>query len=230
MSRRLLGAFLRCSATGPIRHRVDHCDRIESTVVVGPGSGDLIGGRAKVSLGRHFLEAGFVVLPSRPLGSERDVFEEQVEDEHSCSLPPGVEEDGAEHCLEGIREDRFLFPAAGLVFALAQQQLWADADPPTDFSERGGVHNRSSQLRELTLGKVGVVVVDVIGDGEPEHCIAEKLEALIRLGFIRFGAEAPVREREAKQGRFNKLVAELVDQFRDVGCLVQDSAPTCPNT
>lgn len=189
---------------------------------------DQIGRRAEAALGCEFLESRLVVLPSGPLGTEGDVVDHQIQHELLGRLPAGVDENGTEKSLQRVGQDRFFLAAAGLILALAEQQMVTDVDSSADVSERRGVDDRSPQFGELPLGKVGVVVVDEVGDSQPENGVAQELEALIRFGDVILGAIAPMCEREDEKRRVLELVAESFGEFDRAVLVVQDWAPTCP--
>ena len=61
--------------------------------------------------------------------------------------------------------------------------------------ERDHVHDRGPQLGERAFGEIGVLGVRHIGHDEPEHGIAQELQALVRdLGAVLERVRA-VRER-----------------------------------
>jgi hypothetical protein len=58
----------------------------------------------------------------------------------------------------------------------------------------------------------------MLGEGEPEHGVAEELETLVRLGAGVFGAPAPVGEGELEERAVVEPVVEAVEQPVEVGC------------
>ena len=64
------------------------------------------------------------------------------------------------------------------------------------------------ELRELAFGELRVLDVDVIGDAEAEHRVAEELHALVGLRVGVLGAVRPVDERGIEVPTIDELVAE----------------------
>ena len=88
------------------------------------------------------------------------------------------------------------------LLALAQQQVGAQAvvgQMPPDVGQRVGVDDAGAQLGQITLGAVGVAVVELLGDGQPEHRVAEELQALVGGQPAVLVGVAAVRERDGEQ-------------------------------
>ena len=66
-----------------------------------------------------------------------------------------VEVHGGDDGFERVGEDRLLGPAAGRVFALAEQQVRAEVELHRDFGEHARVHDARAHLGELAFGERG---------------------------------------------------------------------------
>ena len=49
----------------------------------------------------------------------------------------------------------------------------------SNFSKRDRVDHASAKLGELAFGELGVMYKNLVGYGQPEHGIAQKLEAFV---------------------------------------------------
>ena len=75
-----------------------------------------------------------------------------------------------------------LSASAGILLTLAQQQVGAKpviSQVATDIGQRMGVDDAGPQLGQIPLGPVGMPVVELLGDRQPEHGVAEELQALV---------------------------------------------------
>ncbi len=194
------------------------------------GGRDLVVRRRERLLSSELLESGLVVLAARTFSAESDVVEQKTEHDLGRALPAGVDEHCSEDCFEGVGQDRFLVTTARLILASTEQQLRANTDPASDLGQRCGVHDRRSELRQLTFRQISVDAEDVLGDSESENSITKELEPFVRLGCIGLGAVTPVGERELEQSGIGELVSQVAGEIVRVGRLVQESAPTWPKT
>ena len=108
----------------------------------------------------------------------------------------------ADQRLERVGEDRVLLAAAGGLLAAAQQQVRADAalaQPPGDPGQRGHVDHGGTQLGQLALGEVGLAAVELVGDDQPEHRVAQELQALVGRQAAVLVREGPVGQRQPEQ-------------------------------
>lgn len=186
----------------------------------------MVARRMEGTLGSKLLEASFVVLTPGPFRTDRDVVDHEIEHDFGRSCPSSINKDGAENCFERVSKDRFFIAAARLVLAPAEQHLRSYADATSHHCKRCGVDDRGSEFGQLPLGQVGINVVDVFGDRQPEYGVAKELEPFIRLGCIRLCAIAPMSESQLQKCGVSELVPDCSSQFLGVGRLVQESAPT----
>ena len=90
-----------------------------------------------------------------------------------------------------------------------------ELDLDRDAGEHLGVHDGRPELRELTLGQLGVRRVDVVGHGQPEHGVAEELHPLVRLDIRVLGTEGPVDQGLLEVSVLRELVRERGLEPRD---------------
>jgi hypothetical protein len=119
-------------------------------------------------------------------------------DEGERRLPPEGDEGRADEGFDGVGENRVLVPAAGQLFALAEQDVLADAVPARDRRQSARVDHGRAHLGQLALRQIRVVVEQRFGGHEAEHGIAEELEALIGGDPTGLEGEGTMRERETK--------------------------------
>ncbi len=204
---------------------MDQRDRHETLVVVWPRTGDAVDGRAQFELGRQFLQSGLVVESPGPFRTVNDLLPKALENDLVGPRPVTVDVDRTDHSLEGIGENGLLGAAARHFFTPTEAKIFAQPDVLGHVGQRRGVHHRRPQLGQLTLGKIGVGVVDVRGDRQADNSITKELEPLVRFGVVVLGAVAPVREREGQKRFVTKRIAQsLIEGVLAVGS-DQDSAP-----
>src|SRR4029077_4995556 len=107
-----------------------------------------------------------------------------------------IDEDGAEHRLAGIGEDRLLAPAAAVGLASAHQDELAELPILRDLGAGLGAHELIVAPRKLPFARLGKARGQEFGNGEPEAAVAEKFEPLVVLVRLERGACAGGRERK----------------------------------
>ena len=85
------------------------------------------------------------------------------------------------------------------------------AEPPGDAGQRRHVDDRGTQLGQLPLGEVRLAAVELVGDDEAEHRVAEELQALVGRQPAVLVGEGPVGQRQPEQA-VGQLDAEGVAQ------------------
>src|SRR2546422_10628274 len=125
---------------------------------------------------------------------------------------PGVEEDRAEHRLEGVREQRLQTTAAAFGDALPEVEVAAKVELLRELGEGVRVDHRRARLRELALGRAGVMLVEVLGRDQLQDSVAEVLEALVvaRRNRRRFIGERAVGDRFEQQPGVAKVDSDLL--------------------
>src|SRR5262245_11591190 len=194
--RDLFGLLLGPALAGPAGDAADRHGHVEAAGVVGAfGQGLVLGGLVEAS-GRQLLEAALVVLAAGPTGVRlRDPAAEQPQHEVVGLAHAGRHVDRAEHGLERVGQDRRLLAAAGLLLALAEQQVVAEVELVGHLGQRDGVDGRLAAVGQLALAEPGVGVEGMVGDDGPEHRVAEELEPFVGVvaGVLR--TPRPVDER-----------------------------------
>ncbi len=96
-------------------------------------------------------------------------------------IEAGIGEDRAEHGLAGIGEDRLLAAPTAQSLAAAHQDEIAELPGLRHLGAGLGADQMIEPAGKLALIGVGELVGEKLGDGEPEHAVAEELEPLIVL-------------------------------------------------
>ena len=81
-----------------------------------------------------------------------------------------VEIDCAKQGFDTIGQDARLVGAAGVLLALAQQQVGTETvvgKGAADVGQRLGVDDAGAQFGQIALRAIGVPVVELLGDGQP---------------------------------------------------------------
>src|SRR5258706_4700873 len=143
-----------------------------------------------------------ILCHRQPFGA----FEPVGEELGDCALhriESAIEEDRAEQCFERVGEDRRAAEATALELAFAQPQPVTEPQAECGPGERGLVHERRAQARQVALGKVGEALIEEYRDGAVEKSVAEEFEPLV----VR-RAEAAMRERLAGECGIGEGVSE----------------------
>ena len=167
---------------------------------------------------RHFPEEdltdlldGGLVIPvdggEFPLLDER--FEEPA-DEGGGPVETAVEVHRGDDGFEGVCQKRGFHPAAGTLFPLAEQKVFADSEPPGQFRQRLFVDDGGPQFRELSLGMVGEFSHQHVADGQFQDGVAQKLQPFVvpaGEGGILVD-ERPVRQGVVQKSDIREMPAE----------------------
>ena len=119
--------------------------------------------------------------------------------------------DRAEDCLDGVREDGVLILPVGLHLAAAEKDVLPQPEVAGQSRERIHIHNSRAHLGDIGLAALRELCVQLLGDRQSEHGIAEELEALVVRHVVIL-----VREGTVRQSQPQHLVGEL-----DPPCLQQ---------
>ena len=186
---------------------------------------DLVARELVEGLRRELLQPGLVVVPAGSGRALDDARLEQPQHELAGGVPSTVEVDGGDHGLHGVGEDRRLVASARRFLPLAEEQRPAQLRFAGDLGEHLTVDDRGSQLGQLAFRHVGVLGDHVVGDDEPEHGVAEELEALVRQRVGMLGAVRAVRERPLDQLGVAELEPEHGIQTARPGVLPSPTTP-----
>src|SRR4051794_6147354 len=222
----LLGGLLGAAAAGAVHGAGVGDGSGESLGVVGAGVLDQVAGGTESPGSAQFLEAGLPVQAGAAGGRFGQQRVEQAVHERSGRVQATTEVHRPDQRLEGVGEDRVLLPAAGRLLPTAQEQVRADAavtEPARDLGEGRHVDHRRPQLRQLALGEVRLAAVELVGDDQAEHRVAQELQALV-------GGQAAVlvRERPVGQRQTEQPVGQLDAQgvVQPTGSLLSVRGPT----
>ena len=139
-------------------------------------------------------------------------------------LEPAVEVHRGDDRLHRVGQDRRLGAPARRVLALAEPQRRTEVELLRDLGQRLGAHDRGAQLRQLALGHLGVVLVDVVGDDEAEHGVTEELEPLVRVLDAVLRAVRTMGQGAVEEGVIGEFPTERDLQPR-IECRVDGTAP-----
>ncbi|BCP27428.1 hypothetical protein MINTM025_37840 [Mycobacterium intracellulare] len=73
------------------------------------------------------------------------------------------------------------------------------AELSPDVGQRLGVDDAGPQLGQVPLAAIGMAVVELVGDGQAQHGVAEKLQPLVGRQPAVFVGVAAVRQRQGQQ-------------------------------
>ena len=173
--RHLLGRSLGPAPAAALDGIVEGDLRRVLTPVTGTGGGhDPVLGSGQEPLLGHLLQPSLVVVVGPGLDVDQAAGEEPVGSPVSL-----VEEDGADHGLESVGQDRLQRAGAGLVRAFAQGQVVAETPARGQPGQAPGVDDGGAQPGQLALVRGLVSVVQVLGGDQLEDRIAQVLEALV---------------------------------------------------
>ena len=162
------------------------------------GAHAVVVGRDAVALLDDLLQPSLVVLVLDRLRQRPEAVQVVV----VGRVVPGVEEDGAQHRLEGVGEQRLQAAAAALGDALAQVQEVPEPELLAQGRQGVGVDHGGAQLRHLALAGARPQLEQVLRRDELEHRVAEVLEPLVvaRRHVRTLVGERAVGQRLAQQG------------------------------
>ena len=92
-----------------------------------------------------------------------------------------VEIDGSNHGLHCCGQYRILVASAGGFHPAPDQQPLAQSPAPGHLGQRLAAHQPRTGLGQLPLVGIRELAVQVRGDRQLQHCVAQKFKALVRL-------------------------------------------------
>ena len=138
----------------------------------------------------------------------------------ACRLEPTVEVHRSDQGFGGIGEDRGLVPSPAGVLAPPEPQRRSHVDPSGRFGQRRLVDQLGPGTGQATLGLFAAAPIQRIGDDQPEHRVAEKLQAFVRLGQLLLGERRAVHQSQTKQLNVGKVVAQPLGQGSGCALLI----------
>jgi hypothetical protein len=204
----LLGGLLGASAAAAVDRAAQQHRRREGLGVVGTLVLHPVDRRAEPQAGAQLLEAGLPVQGGTAGRGHDQQRVEQPVHETARGLQATADVHGADQGLERVGQDRVLLPAAGGLLTASQQQVGTDAavaQPARDPGQRRHVDHGGTQFGQLTFGEVGLAAVELVGDDQAEHRVAQEFQALVGRQATVLVGEGPVGQRQAEQtaGQFD---------------------------
>ena len=225
----LLGALLARPEPAPQGVAVDDRLDLELPVVRGPAEAEHLVGDRLPAAREKLLQLRLVVDVAAL--REDDVLLEHLDDRRPHGLVAEGEVDGADERLREVGEHVLVGLQLGGVAALPAlagilaQQL-AEAELGGHARAGGAADDVGPQPRQVPLGELREAPVQLGGDAETQHAVAEELEPLVRVHPVR--RPRGVREHLA-QGRLVQLLGEREESLRQGRCSNDDEGtpPAC---
>ena len=134
-------------------------------------------------------------------------------------VEPAVDVGRADHRFERVGQDRRLVTAAGPLLAPAEP----DERPEVELArghlgQRAHLDNGGAQLRQLSLGQIGMAVEQRVRHDQAEHRVAQELKPLVGRQAAVLVCVRPVRKR-ALHGVSGHGHAESAEESRRVSRL-----------
>ena len=85
----------------------------------------------------------------------------------------------AQQRLHRVGENRGLFAPAAMLFAMAEQQVFAEIQPSGRDLERPFLHAARAQARQLALRQIGVLMIQPDAGTQLQHRIAQEFQPLV---------------------------------------------------
>ena len=162
---------------------------------------DLIGGQVQaVGLG-VFLQGALVILAAP--GGQAFLFLKQHADHPPRRFIASIHIDRRQHGLHGVGQNAGLLAAAGLLLAMAHQQISAQVQRAGNHAERAFAHQRGAAGGQFALVQVGVFRVQHVADAKLQHRVAQKFQALVVRQLC-----GGMRQRQAQVGRVPEGIAQ----------------------
>ncbi len=145
---------------------------------------DAIHGRTRTLSLQPLLERGFVVA-QRGAGAQLEgqllggLAHHLAADKGPHRVQTSIEKQGAHHCFHGIGKHRALATQAAALFAAAQAQMLAEADLLGHLRHVLPADQSGADAGELALVPLRMRGKQRLGHHQPQHGVAEKLEALV---------------------------------------------------
>ena len=133
----------------------------------------------------HFLELGLVIVETGGLLFLLfRIIRDKPQDMPLCRIHAAVQENGSDHCLKGICQNGRTGSAAGMLFALAQQQKFAQVDLLGENVQRLFTDHRCPELGQLALRQFRILVKQELGNHDGQHAVSQEFQALVALACL----------------------------------------------
>ena len=189
----------------------------ELRVVVRAGAGDLAIGRCRQAarLG-PFLQRRLRIA-HRGRGRAQAIAP-QLLDRGGRSLIAAVEEHRADQGFADVGEDRRAVAAAGIGLRGPELDGGAEIDRARDVGAGLLAHEIGEPARQLAFVRRREAAKQQIGDHEPEHVIAEKLETLVASDPVLAAQRRDVGQCAVEERGVRKGMADLLFEFTSARC------------
>src|SRR5262252_6492236 len=207
----LLGCLLGRSMSGPERIGAGVDDRRVLALPAAAGTGAVVVGGQAEPLLHHLLQAAFEVLVQDGLGQRAEAVQVVV----VRRVVAGVQEDRAQHSLEGIGQQRLEAAASAFGDPLAEEQVVTQTQLLRESRQRVRVDHGGPQLRHLAFLGSRSELEEVLSCDELQNRVAEILEALVvsRRDLRTLVGERAVGQRLPQQRRVAKSDSDLLFQL-----------------
>ena len=198
-------------------------------VVVRAGGGDNVIFRRFRRAGlQQLLQLALRIFNDRQHAHLAERGAEFAQDEFTRHVEAAVQKNRAEQRLERVRQRGRAFPPAVHFLAVAQHQLRAEAERAGVFGQRAAVDELRARLGQRAFVEGGKFFIQLPGEDELQHRVAEKLEPLVVRGsslrFVAAGGrraafmcDGRMRQREAQLAFVAKLITETVLKCGKIG-------------
>ena len=112
------------------------------------------------------------------------IIRDKPQDMPLCRIHAAVQENGSDHCLKGICQNGRTGSAAGMLFALAQQQKFAQVDLLGENVQRLFTDHRCPELGQLALRQFRILVKQELGNHDGQHAVSQEFQALVALACL----------------------------------------------
>src|SRR5512137_66027 len=176
----------------------------------------------RAGLGRHavvrkdleallakFLERGLMVDRAAGPGLD-DGFAEEAGDEIAGLRKAAIQVEGGHKRLKAVGEQGVLVPAAGLLFAPAHQQIFAEEDRAGHCREGRLAYDGRPEAGKLAFRSAGLGVHDKLAYDEVEDGVPQEFHPLVVLGQAVLVGVGSVGKRALQQSGITESVCDLL--------------------
>src|SRR5262249_54700739 len=130
---------------------------------------------------------------------------------------PRIQVQRADDGLEAVREDRLLVAAGAPLLRATEPHQLAQAELARALSQAAPVHQRRARAREIAFGPARLALEQQRRDRQPEHRVAEELEALVAATAVLLVGIRRMGERRLRQLRIPEDVTDRLLESQAVG-------------
>ena len=187
------------AATRPLPHRLsrDEDTRGKAFVMIGTGlTNQLIGNAHMAFLLDMLLQCGLIVVRYMTALYERKLRGKLTRHIVLRHLPAAVQIDRTDHRLKSILKIVLPISSPAQKLSASEEKIAAEVKLPGKACQCLTLDETRTHLRELSLGTVRKVRIQIGAGGKLQHCIAQKLQTLVmRNSVFRFIGIRRMRQR-----------------------------------